>query len=170
MVQHTAARPASSSLGYTFGFIPMKMSSFSLSLLMRLRQMKPLMAAWIRLAASSCVRGTPMRDRLSSIWRCFLSMDTIRARSRAWRPAWRTWVNILAHDKHAALPCAFPHIVWPLRQVAELSAFWCCHNMHLKDVLHMSFYQLLGIEPGLAAPACPALHTQLRPHLSHSSE
>lgn len=46
----------------TLGFIPMKMSSFSLSRLMRCLAMKPRTAAWMRQDASSCDSGTPLRD------------------------------------------------------------------------------------------------------------
>mmetsp|Transcript_17353 Transcript_17353/g.29702 ORF Transcript_17353/g.29702 Transcript_17353/m.29702 type:complete len:209 (-) Transcript_17353:271-897(-) len=86
------------------GCIPMKTSSLSESRLMRHRQMKPRTAAWIRIAASSCVRGTPMRERLSSIWRCRFRMFTMRARSRACRPRSLRWMMVRASSSGRGSP------------------------------------------------------------------
>ena len=55
----------------TFGFMPTKISSCSLSFLMRCRHMKPRTAAWILQEASSCDKGTPLRD-LQASWWCVL--------------------------------------------------------------------------------------------------
>mmetsp|Transcript_23253 Transcript_23253/g.59390 ORF Transcript_23253/g.59390 Transcript_23253/m.59390 type:complete len:453 (-) Transcript_23253:281-1639(-) len=87
-----------------FGFMPMNMSSRSLSFLMRRRQMKPRMADWMRRAASSCVSGTPILERRSSIWRCFLRMPTSRARSRACRPLSFFWMSMMASSSASGAP------------------------------------------------------------------